>query len=188
MQTQTFQAVVLKPSFLGKGVEGSFYQKDEIVEVELEIAEKDVLGADGEVKHKAGEPVYGDNLQLVEGQAVETIPAGLPQNAKPTGVPGVYMVPIDGGERWEVWQPGDPTTALASRSPEEFRAGNPDLPTIAEDLEAKGLGALDHDGDGKPGGSLSKAELKQALDDRGVSYPATATASELRELLAAPPV
>jgi hypothetical protein len=43
---------------------------------------------------------------------------------------------------------------------------------------------LDHDGDGEDGGSLTVAELKAALDDLGVEYPARANHAALTSLLA----
>ena len=47
--------------------------------------------------------------------------------------------------------------------------------------------AFDHDGDGEPGGSLTKAEIVQALRDRGDTVDASATKAALQKQLSAPP-
>lgn len=47
--------------------------------------------------------------------------------------------------------------------------------------------AFDHDGNGEPGGSLTKAEIVQALRDRGDTVDASLTKAELQKQLSAPP-
>lgn len=193
-QFRAFKAQVLQPTFVGKGLDGHLAGEGAVVTVDLEIAASDITDESGAVTTKAGEPIHDDNLKLLgEVDAVEVVPVGAPLGARPTGVPGVFMVP--NGDNWITWTEGDPSTQLASRSPEEFRYQDPERPSIADDIESgdllpavgDGLPQLDHDGDGKAGGSLSKADLQAALDDRGVSYPANATKADLQELLAQPP-
>lgn len=49
------------------------------------------------------------------------------------------------------------------------------------------LSGLDLDNSGEPGGSLTKAEIIQALKDRGDTVDASATKAELQKQLSAPP-
>lgn len=80
--------------------------------------------------------------------------------------------------------PVDADAAVETYSGEQGASGPATPPA---DKAALAGGNLDRDGDGKPGGSLTKAEIKEQLDARGIEYPANANRDDLAALLTTPP-
>ncbi|CAG2152662.1 hypothetical protein LMG19282_04249 [Cupriavidus campinensis] len=66
--------------------------------------------------------------------------------------------------------------------PREFEPGDECPPELVEG--AKSLGALGDEDDGDPPDSLTVAQLRAALDEKGIEYKPTARKAELAELLA----
>lgn len=186
---------LLEDTFVGQGLDGHLASAGSVVTIPLQIASSDIE-EDGEVVTKAGEPIYDDNLEILEeagAEGLEVVPAGAPNGARPTGVPGVFMVPV--GDNWQVWQPGDPDSSFMRRAPEEFAANNPDAPTIAETLEKAGLdpngggkiksGLVDPDNDGKAGGFVKKADLAAEAEKRGLTVDDKATRDDIAAMIEA---
>lgn len=174
---RNFRVRVLAQTFVGRGLEGRLAEAGEVVTIPLEIAEDEVKDENGNVIAQAGEPIHNDNIEILEDEdAAEVAPAGAPNGARPTGVPGVWMVPV--GDSWQVWQPGDPDSGFSRRSPEEFQSNQPDAAPISD------KNPLDHDEDGRAGGSKSKAEIAAELTEMGVEFDGRSSRDELAKKLA----
>jgi hypothetical protein len=76
---------------------------------------------------------------------------------------------------------------VAPAAPDASAAVDQFVPEGAAVAPGTNLPQLDHDGNGEPGGSLTKAEIVQALKDRGESPDASKTKAELQAQLSAPP-
>lgn len=115
---------------------------------------------------------------------VESVPlADITVRSTGTGAPqGAPPGAIEHEGRFVAPAPVDAAAAVETYSGEVGAGGGYTPP--ADKAE---LAQLDHDADGKAGGSLTKAEIMEQLDSRGVEYDSKAKRDDLAKLLNEPP-